>query len=155
MYLVADKPARADLLNVQSFFAEYFCPICLCRSKTAFINSKKYIYAPLLNNFNFVRRIKEPSIAVIYSAISENRAEYGFKGPSFLYNLKTFEPSSGILIDYMHGICSGVFKTLIDFLFFLNLIKKIHLLRMIFKPIFFRIQALPISSKRNSSFIYI
>ena len=118
VFLVADKPAKALLLNFQNFNAKNFCPLCLCTSKTKFHHGKKKIYVPLMNNYSVTLRTKEATVALIYSSICTNGPEYGVKGSSFLYNLKSFDPTKGILIDYMHSICSGVFKTLVNFLFF-------------------------------------
>ena len=118
VFLTADKPARSLLINSQTFNSKYFCPICLCTSKVSTSGLKKKIYVPLENNLSYTVRNKENTIALIYSAQSTSLPEYGFKGNSFLFNLNSFDPSKSIIIDYMHGICSGIFKTLISFMFF-------------------------------------
>ena len=41
----------------------------------------------------------------------------GFKAPSPLLQLSSFDLPKGIAIDYMHGICLGVVKTMVDLWF--------------------------------------
>ena len=118
LFLTADKPARSLLLNSQTFNSKYFCPICLCTTKVCTKGLKRKIFVPLENNLSSILRNKENTIALIYSAHSTSLPEYGFKGKSFLFNLNSFIPSKSIIIDYMHDICSGIFKTLISFMFF-------------------------------------
>ena len=117
-FVVADKPARAMLLNMQSFNSKFFCPICLCCTKTIFDGKKRKIFVPLKNNLFFCKRNKECTNAIVFSAISTRQPDYGFKGSCFLLNLNSFNITDSILIDYMHGICSCVFKNLINLLFF-------------------------------------
>ena len=50
-YFVADKPARALVLGMQSSNSKYFCPLCLSTTSNEMINSKRHTF------FNFKQKI--------------------------------------------------------------------------------------------------
>ena len=48
----------------------------------------------------------------------------GFKAPSPLFEVPNFSIQLGVSIDYMHGVCLGVVKTLVGLWFDSNSSKK-------------------------------
>ena len=117
-FIVADKPARAMLLNFQSSNAKYFCPCCTCISTNETISGKRHIFFRLSQVESLEARTKEWFSACAYSAESTGIPEYGIKGPCFLQNIRDFEVIDSNIFDYMHSVCLGIFKSLINLLFF-------------------------------------
>ena len=114
-FLVADKPARASVLNMQSSNSQYFCPCCLAQTKTRTINGKRHIFVPL--NQELFPRTNEGYAACAYSADSTRLPEYGIKGTCFLQNISNINIITFNLFDYMHAVCLGIFKSLLNLLF--------------------------------------
>ena len=121
-FIVADKPARSMMLNMQSTNAEYMCPVCLCTScvkvKDKDTNTKKSIFIPYTENPNYTRRTHSGFSAVAYSAQSSNKPEYGIKGTCFLQNIVGLDLIECNIFDYMHSVCLGIFKSITHLLFF-------------------------------------
>ena len=116
-YIVADKPARSMILNMQSSNSEFFCPKCLCRTKTQTINNKRHVFVDNAIGNSFEKRTHAGFSAVAYSAETYNKPEYGIKGICFLQNIHSINLVESNIFDYMHSICLGVFKSLFNLLF--------------------------------------
>ena len=116
-FLIADKPARAMLLNFQSSNARYFCPLCTATTVTSTVDNRRHVFVPLSME-NVEERTKEWFTTCAYSATESGVPEYGIKGYCFLQNIQSFDVVKSNIFDYMHSICLGVFKSLINLLFF-------------------------------------
>ena len=119
-YIVADKPARSMILNMQSSNAQYFCPICLCRNQVTIYDGKRHIFVPYSPNNSYLARTHAGFTAIAYSAESCKKPEYGIKGICFLQNIIDINLIDSNIFDYMHSICLGVFKSLLNLLFISN-----------------------------------
>ena len=116
-FIIADKPARAKILNMQSHNSKNFCPLCLEETMTQTVNGRKHIYINSDPQKKALNRSKVGFSAVAFSAKSTSKPDYGVKGRCFFENLYNCDIISCNILDYMHGICGGVMKTLINLLF--------------------------------------
>ena len=115
--IVADKPARAMLLNMQNFNAKFGCIFCLTNVQTQIINNQRHVFIPYSCEFLTSLRSNAGSMSTAYSALSSKIPEYGIKGYSFLANLSSINIVESNCIDYMHSICLGVVKSICTLLF--------------------------------------
>ena len=115
--IVADKPARSMVLNMQNFNSRYGCPFCFTEIKTEIIHGSKHIFVPFSDSFKNVARTHAGVLACAYSATETGTPDYGVKGYSFLSNISSLDLVSSNCIDYMHSVCLGVFKSLCFLLF--------------------------------------
>lgn len=119
-FIVADKPARSMMLNMQSSNATYGCPSCLAICVTQNINDVgRRVYVPYERGQIFEPRTNEGFAAIAYSAQSFGRPEYGIKGSCFLQNFVGFKLVEANIFDYMHLVNLGIFKSMINVLFFM------------------------------------
>ena len=149
-FIIADKPARSSILNMQSSNAEYFCPVCLAKSQTIVINSKRHVFVPIVEPDKINFRTHAGFVACAYSSEQTKLPEYGIKGSSFIQNFANTNIISCNIFDYMHSICLGVIKSLIHHIFFTkpsaySSLPKIKLFDKVLKQIH-------IPSKLNKSF---
>ena len=82
-YIIADKPARAKVLNMQSHNSKNFCPLCLKETAIATINGKKHIYVPNDPHTTALPRNNFGYSAVAYCAKSTSQPDNGVKGHCF------------------------------------------------------------------------
>ena len=115
--IVADKPARSMLLNMQNFNAQYGCPFCIAETKTSIICGRKHIYVPYQDPSDLSLRSHAGVNACAFSAESSGIPDYGIKGYSFLSNLSSIDIVKSNCIDYMHSVCLGITKSIVNLLF--------------------------------------
>ena len=108
--IVADKPARALLLNMQNFNAKFGCVFCLTNVQTEIINNQRHVFVPYDANYINSLRSNAGTMSIAFSASLTKNPEYGVKGYSFLGNLNSINIIESNCIDYMHSICLGVVK---------------------------------------------
>ena len=116
-YIIADKPARSKILNMQSHNSKYFCSLCLKESKTQIFNGTRHVFVTIEDNEYNEPRTNFGFSALAYSASSTEKPDYGIKGRCFFENVTNFNIVNSNILDYMHGVCGGIMKTLFNQLF--------------------------------------
>ena len=118
-YIVADKPARSMLLNMQSSNSTYFCPCCLVKSTNKIFLNRRHTFFNFNNGQIYHPRTDEGFAAIAHSSQFSGQPQYGIKGTCFLQNFIHFKLIKSNIFDYMHSVCLGIFKSLFNFLFIL------------------------------------
>ena len=114
LFMVADKPARAMILNMKLSSSYYGCLKCEIEGESvAFGNGQHIIFKSNDNNM----RNRENYFHNLNLAISKNKPVKGVKGKCLLSILKYFHPISSSMIDFMHSIFLGVCKLLFYYWF--------------------------------------
>lgn len=106
------------ILNTQSHNATFFCCLCLAKTSTGYFNGRRHTYVALEQNLTIEPRTSAGFAALAYSASETLVPDHGIKGRCFFENLKNFDIINSNILDYMHGVCIGVFKSLLYLLFF-------------------------------------
>ena len=112
LLLSADSPARAIVRNVKQFNGQYGCDWC------------EFEGVPVTNNNGPPTRYY-PYRTPVVMRTSENQAEYalkatattpvkGVKGMTMADLLPTFDTVRGTVTDFMHSVCQGVVRQLVE-----------------------------------------
>ena len=120
-----DLPARALVYNCNQFNGEYSCWHCLQKGETYKHDSGgiSHIFPYDENDPKGPTRTKESILRdtdQVMRNIRENKTKSsvnGHKGKFWFMFLKTFDYVNSCVIDYMHGVCLGVMKTLLTIWF--------------------------------------
>ncbi|XP_060573192.1 uncharacterized protein LOC132731094, partial [Ruditapes philippinarum] len=120
-----DLPARALVYNCMQFNGSYSCWYCTDKGETyKFPTGGTCHVFP----YNHKKPKSEPrtsetvksDIASVCENIRSNSKNYivrGHKGPFWFLYLKHFDAINSCVIDYMHGVCLGVMKTMLTLWF--------------------------------------
>lgn len=109
---IMDLPAKAELLNMSYFNGPFPCITCEEEGKTVKQGKGTARCLPYRSpDDRSMERRHEVVIENMRSGSPKSRSK-GFKGKSGISYLKDFDLVSGIVPDYMHGVCLGVTKTL-------------------------------------------
>lgn len=120
-----DLPARALVYNSIQFNGKYSCWYCLEQGETCKLDTGGSCHVFPFNRDNPKNepRTKETvsqDIRSVFENIEYNSKDYlvrGHKGPFWFFYLKHFDVINSCVIDYMHGICLGIMKTLLSLWF--------------------------------------
>ena len=120
-----DLPAKAMVCNSIQFNGAYGCWHCLQRGETARTSGggNVHVFPFKEENPGGPKRTKElvrENVNQVIQNIKNGKSDYmvnGIKGPSCLMYIKNFDFVNGFIIDYMHGVCSGVTKLLLTLWF--------------------------------------
>ena len=120
-----DLPAKALVANSIQFNGRFGCWHCLQKGQnfrtTSGGNCHVFPYnddepsGPKRTIEDIERDVKQ-----VMDKIQQGQKDYvtnGIKGPSWLMYLSWFDFANGFVIDYMHGICGGVTKSLLKLWF--------------------------------------
>ena len=118
---MCDLPARALVYNFIQFNGGYSCWFCLDKGESCKLDTGGTCH---VFRYNCDRPKNEPrtegtvssDIRDVCNKISNNEKKFvvrGHKGPFWFFYLKYFDSLSSCVIDYMHGVCLGVMKTLL------------------------------------------
>lgn len=122
---VCDLPAKCLVTNSMQFNGQFGCWHCLQPGETFRTESGGHCHVFPFNKENpdGPPRSSESVKADVKAAvqkIKDGKKQYvtnGVKGPFWLMFLTHFNFIDGMIIDYMHGICSGVMKLLLNLWF--------------------------------------
>ena len=115
-YFIADKPARSSVLGMQSSNSKFFCPVCLAQTNVLLNGQRRSIICDFDQEMQ--KRTNAGFSSCAYSAQITGRPDYGIKSVSFLLSIANIDIVDFNLFDYMHSVCLGIFKDLINLVFF-------------------------------------
>ena len=111
----ADSPARAIVRNVKQFNGEFGCDWCEFEGVTVTDNSGPLVrYYPY--RFPVVMRSARKQAAYAIQATAANPIK-GVKGMTVADLLPTFDTVRGTVADYMHSVCQGIMRQMVDLWF--------------------------------------
>jgi hypothetical protein len=111
MVLSADSPARAIVKNCKQFNGKHGCD--WCESPGEMIDGGAPTrYYPYRGPPTMRTAAKQAQYAL--KSIRKNEVVKGVKGPSVIGILPTFDPVRGVAVDYMHCVCLGVIRQLVN-----------------------------------------
>ena len=127
----ADKPARSYLANTMSCIGEFGCHFCLSCTHVSFVDGKRHVHHKFTKRSELTIRNEMLSLAIRYltsfkvirnilcrqSAENFSDHEFGFHGASAMQNFIDFNLIWGFSVDYMHTVCLGVVKSLVNLQF--------------------------------------
>lgn len=115
-----DLPARSAVLEQVSYSGHDSCCYCKEKGKTVSTSARGHVVTfPFRDTptghaeLRTSKDIEQDSS----KALHENSSVNGFRSPSPLFGLPGFSIPLGVSIDYMHGVCLGVVKTLVSLWF--------------------------------------
>ncbi|XP_060599450.1 uncharacterized protein LOC132753052, partial [Ruditapes philippinarum] len=120
-----DLPARALVYNCMQFNGSYSCWYCTDKGETykfptgGTCHVFPYNHKKPKNEPRTSETVKS-DIASVCENIRSNSKNYivrGHKGPFWFLYLKHFDAINSCVIDYMHGVCLGVMKTMLTLWF--------------------------------------
>lgn len=120
-----DLPARCLVTNSIQFNGKFSCWFCLQQGETYHTSGGGHCHVfpfQVENPKGPARTCKEIKNDV-YAAVKnirDGKKDYiarGVKGPFWFMFLKHFDFLNGVVIDYMHGVCSGVMKMMLGLWF--------------------------------------
>ena len=85
--IVADKPARAMLLNMQYFNAKFGCVFCLSNIQTEIIDRQKHIFITFNNNYLASFRSSAGTLYTTFGVKATKSPKYLIKGFSFFLKI--------------------------------------------------------------------
>lgn len=116
-----DLPAKALVCNSMQFNGAFSCWHCLQSGKTEKTDKGGHVHAFPFQETNpsgppRTHESVKADVEKVIENIRDGKSEYvvnGIKGPQCFMFLKYFDFVNGYIIDYMHGVCSGVMKLLL------------------------------------------
>ena len=125
LFVVADKPARALILNMKLASSYYGCLKCDIKGESVVYGNGKHII--FNNNRISADRTKENYQRNVITSNQYKKPSKGIKGRCLLSVLKYFEPIRCTNIDLMHSIYLGVCKMLFFYWFVAPMSNKFSL----------------------------
>lgn len=114
-----DLPAKCLVYNSVQYNGSYGCFKCKQKGQTVKVSARGHVHA-----FPFVqldpvgpKRTHLETLQDADRAVKAGVAINGIKGPSWFAGLSSYDIIKGSGIDYMHGLCLGVMKTLLNLWF--------------------------------------
>jgi len=114
-----DLPAKCLVCNSVQYNGSYGCFKCKQRGQTVKVSARGHVHA-----FPFIqpdpygpKRTHLETLQDADTAVKSGEAVGGIKGPSWFAGLSSYDIIKGTAIDYMHGLCLGVMKTLLNLWF--------------------------------------
>lgn len=114
-----DLPAKCLVCNSVQYNGSYGCFKCKQRGQTVKVSARGHVHA-----FPFIqpdpygpKRTHLETLQDGDTAVKSGEALDGIKGPSWLAGLSSYDVIKGTAIDYMHGLCLGIMKTLLNLWF--------------------------------------
>lgn len=114
-----DLPAKCLVCNSVQYNGSYGCLKCKQRGETVKVSARGHVHA-----FPFIqpdpygpKRTHSKTLQDADTAVESGKAVDGIKGPSWFAGLSSYDIIKGTAIDYMHGLCLGVMKTLLSLWF--------------------------------------
>lgn len=106
-----DSMARAPLQNLKTFRGAHGCAFCLHPGEEHAVGrGTTRLYPGDVGRL----RTQEQHLADSLRAAQTNVAKNGVKGPSVLSTLKVFSIISSFVPEYMHCVCLGTVKTMVE-----------------------------------------
>lgn len=107
---IMEIPAKAELLNMSYFNGPFPCITCEAEGKTVKQGKRTAKCLPYRSpDDRSMERRHEVVIENMRTGSPKSRSK-GFKGKSGISYFKNFDLVSGIVPDYIHGVCLGVTK---------------------------------------------
>jgi len=110
--IIADAPARAQILNIFNFNGQYGCNICKIKTQTCLrIEDKKTVRIyPFVEN-GYTLRTNKRMIKQSQIAFKENVTDIkGIKGPTIISTLPLLDLGTCVIPEYMHSVLFGTVK---------------------------------------------
>ncbi|KAL7294968.1 hypothetical protein TKK_0011679 [Trichogramma kaykai] len=108
-----DTPARCAMQKMTQYNGEYGCTFCYHKGKSVKVGRGGTKVYPSDNVQPLLRDLAN-HINHVQVAEKEKYSVYGVKGYSVLLEIPMFDIIDSCVVDYMHCVCLGVVKTLID-----------------------------------------
>lgn len=120
-----DLPARALVYNATQYNGDFSCTFCLNKGETHKLETGGIVHIFPYNNANpkgnmRTKRTVVDDVKQVQTNVENGMkkfAVHGHKGPFWFLYLKYFNPVYSCVIDYMHGVCLGVTKQLLNLWF--------------------------------------
>ena len=114
-----DLPARAIVANMNQYNGYYSCIKCLQEGEIVKTDKKGRIltFPYKSDSPEGPKRTDDTFLRDASTALDNGSAEHGVKGYTWMKALPKFSIVKGMLIDYMHGVCLGVIKTMLKLWF--------------------------------------
>jgi hypothetical protein len=137
LFLIADLPAKAALINMSPYNAYYGCSVCCIKGEYSHA-AHTMVFAESFSD-SFVLRTPQMHDRYIQKALANGKSYKGVKGPSLLANL--FNLPINAPLDCMHLLYLGITKRFVEHFLkkqLLNVIILNKLLITICVPSFFK-----------------
>lgn len=114
-----DLPAKCLVCNSVQYNGSYGCFKCKQKGQSVKVSARGHVHAfpfiqpdPYGPKRTHLETLQDADKAVKISAVVD-----GIKGPSWFAGLSSYDIIKGTAIDYMHGLCLGVMKTMLNLWF--------------------------------------
>ena len=114
-----DLPAKCLVCNSVQYNGSYGCFKCKQKGQSVKVSARGHVHAfpfiqpdPYGPKRTHLETLQDADKAVKTSAVVD-----GIKGPSWFAGLSSYDIIKGTAIDYMHGLCLGVMKTMMNLWF--------------------------------------
>jgi hypothetical protein len=115
---VFDKPARADIIQINSSVGFNSCCKCYKRGESIPTENNGTVRASIFyEDEPLIKRDHDRYLKDVERSIKENKMINGIKGPSLLSQLKYYKPTENTNIDCMHSLFYGVIRHLFKYWF--------------------------------------
>ena len=111
-----DLPAKCLVCNSVQYNGSYGCLKCKQRGETVKVSAQGHMPAfPFIKPDPYGPKITHSeTLRDTDTAVESGEAVDGIKGLSWFAGLSNYDVIKGTAIDYMHGLCLGVMKTLLS-----------------------------------------
>ena len=114
-FLSADSPARALVRNVKQFNGQHGCDWCEFEGETVVTNNGPPVrYYPYRTPVVMRTARKQATYALEVTAAEPVK---GVKGVAVADLLPSFDTVRGTVVDYMHSVCQGVMRQMVELWF--------------------------------------
>ncbi|XP_068696424.1 uncharacterized protein [Montipora foliosa] len=107
----ADLPGKALMANMKQYNGEQGCSVCEDKGKTVGVGGLHRVWP---YTTNMVLRTHKAVVESIRKVIQTGKPVNGIKGASVFLLFKPFDLVKGFVIDWMHSVCLGVTKSLLN-----------------------------------------
>lgn len=112
-----DLPAKWMVYNTKQFNGFFGCHKCQIEGISIGKGGGTVRCFSYKDAINATKRTKQSYLANATVAVRNGKPEKGIFGPSVIAELNSFDIINGDSIDYMHKICQGDMKQLLNFWF--------------------------------------
>ena len=125
-FLSADSPARALVRNVKQFNGQHGCDWCEFEGETVVTNNGPPVrYYPYRTPVVMRTARKQATYALEATAAEPVK---GVKGVAVADLLPSFDSVRGTVVDYMHSVCQGVMRQMVELWFDTRTMMKVIIL---------------------------
>ena len=114
-----DLPAKCLVCNSVQYNGSYGCFKCKQKGESVKVSARGHVHAfPFIQSNPYgPKRTHSTTLQDADRAVKSGETVDGIKGPSWFAGLNSYDIINGTAIDYMHGLCLGVMKTLLNLWF--------------------------------------